>query len=139
LLGSAKLEGGQPQAHKRSRPDRQQRYRLRRRASARPATFRGSIRRTAVVLADDRFDRDDGPEPACTERPGAAPRGRGGSRRRASRRRAPGPRFVAEARARLHYLGRRKQSSARWRSGAASVPVADCEGRFSEGERVLSG
>ena len=31
----------------------------------RPATFRGSIRRTAVVLADDRFYRDDGPEPAC--------------------------------------------------------------------------
>ncbi len=26
---------------------------------------RGSIRRTAVVLADDRFDRGDGPEPAC--------------------------------------------------------------------------
>ena len=48
-------------------------------------------------------------------------------------------RLVVEAKARLHCLGRRKQSSARWRSGAASVPVADCEGRFSEGGRVLSG
>jgi hypothetical protein len=31
----------------------------------RPAACRGSIRRTAAVLADYRFDRDDGPEPAC--------------------------------------------------------------------------
>jgi len=30
-----------------------------------PAASRGSIPRTAVVLADDRFDRGDGPEPAC--------------------------------------------------------------------------
>jgi hypothetical protein len=30
-----------------------------------PAASRGCIRRTAPVLADDRFDRGDGPEPAC--------------------------------------------------------------------------
>ena len=35
------------------------------RQQQRPASSRGSIRRTAVVLADDRFDRGDGPEPAC--------------------------------------------------------------------------
>jgi hypothetical protein len=31
----------------------------------RPAASRGSIRQTAVVPADDRFDRGDGPERAC--------------------------------------------------------------------------
>ena len=35
------------------------------RQQQRPASSRGSIRRTAVVLADDRFDRGGGPEPAC--------------------------------------------------------------------------
>jgi hypothetical protein len=35
------------------------------RQQQRPAASRGSIRRTAVVLADDRFDRADGPERAC--------------------------------------------------------------------------
>ncbi len=35
------------------------------RQQQRPAASGGCIRRTAVVLADDRFDRGDDPEPAC--------------------------------------------------------------------------
>jgi hypothetical protein len=40
--------------------------RCRRQAAATVGRLRGSFRRTAIVLAeDDRFDRGDGPEPAC--------------------------------------------------------------------------
>jgi hypothetical protein len=66
------------------------------RQQQRPASFRGCIRRTATVLADDRFGRGDRPEPACGRRPTEASPGRGASRRRASRRAGPRPRLVAK-------------------------------------------
>jgi hypothetical protein len=55
---------------RRAKPPRRRRDRCRRQAAATAGTPRGSFRLTAVVLADDRFDRDDGPEPACAERRG---------------------------------------------------------------------
>jgi hypothetical protein len=86
------------------------------RQQQRPAASRGCIRRTAIVQADDRFDRGDGPEPACalatsesrrSSRPGAgrtiafAPAGRR-RRRRARLPNATHSTVVPRAGGRLH-------------------------------------
>jgi hypothetical protein len=106
------------------------------RQQQRPAACRGSTRRTAVVLADDRFDRGDGPEPAIAQ---ATSESRGSSRpsagrtiafaaaglRRSRRARAIPRRRSSLARTRFHARTRLRATSSSRSARTAGKPAVE--------------